>query len=314
MNRIQRILQDPKKYLSIDHIIKKSIAGRLFLFWMHISRVITDDRLYIKVFYLLAMGEKLDFNNPKTFTQKIQWLKLYNTDPQYARMVDKYEARQIINSKIGDDYLIPLYGVWKSYDDIEFNKLPNEFVLKTTHDSGTVIICNSKNIFKKELARKIITKSLKRNYFYKSREYPYKNAIPRVIAEKYMHDENQKKLDDYKFFCFSGVPKFLQVTKEIDGNKNVCYFDMNFSRLPFNTGKYKTNHSIFTKPFKFAEMIEIAKILSHDLIHVRIDLYFINDRIYFGEYTFHHNGGIIEFKPQKWNEIWGNLIKLPLQF
>ncbi len=254
------------------------------------------------------MHEKLDFKHPKTYTQKIQWLKLKNTNPLYSKMVDKYQVREIIKKELGEEYLIPLLGVWNSFAEINFEKLPEQFVLKTTHDSGTVIICKHKASFDKAYARKKLTRALKINYFYKSREYPYKNAIPRIIAEVYMHDENQTELTDYKFFCFNGEPRILQITANKGNEKMVCYFDMNFNPMPFYTGQSKADPGLFKKPFNFEKMVRLARQLSQNILHVRIDLYYINEKIYFGEFTFHHNGGIVKFSPPEWAEIIGDMI------
>lgn len=280
----------------------------MFLVWMKIARFIPSDKMYLKVFYRLSMHESLDLKNPKTYTQKIQWLKLHNIDPLFSRMVDKYQVREIIKEKLGESFLIPLYGAWNSFDEINFKKLPDQFVLKTTHDSGTVIICRDKKNFDNANARKKLTKSLNTNYFYKSREYPYKNAIPRIIAEQYMHDETQEELTDYKFFCFHGEPRILQITANFDGEKAVGYFDMDFYPMPFCTGQLKEDPKLFQKPGDFERMIKIAKKLSKNIVHVRIDLYYINGRIYFGEYTFHHNGGIVRFSQSEWNVIVGDMI------
>ncbi len=279
--------------------------------WISLSKWITSDVLFLKVYYFLKMREFLNIGNPKTYTQKIQWLKLHNTNSLYSMMVDKYQVREIIKDKLGEEYSIPLLGVWNSFDQIDFAQLPEQFVLKTTHDSGTVIICNNLSTFDKISAKRKLEKSLKRNYFYKSREYPYKFAIPRIIAEKYMHDETQTELTDYKFFCFQGVPEFLQITTINNGEKLVCYFDMEFNPMPFYTGTSKADPGLFHKPDDFEKMIEIARLLSQNIIHVRIDLYYINKRIYFGEYTFHNNGGIVNFSPSEWNNIIGEMIDLP---
>jgi hypothetical protein len=312
MGRINRILNDPGKYLSLDHILNNVIGGRLFLFWMRISKWIQNDEFYIRVFYRLAMKERLDLKNPVTYTQKIQWLKLHNTNPMYSRMVDKYAAKEMIAKAIGQQYVIPLLGVWDSFDAIDFSKMPNQFVLKTTHDSGNVIVCKDKKHFDIAKARKKLSKALKTNYFYKSREYPYKNAVPRIIAEKYMYDKIQEELTDFKFFCFHDEPRVLQISSHKGNTKKVSYYDMEFSRLHLATDLSGIDDAL-TKPDNFCEMIEIARRLSKGLIHVRIDLYSINGQIFFGEYTFHNSGGIVNFNPPEWNKILGDMIVLPVK-
>jgi hypothetical protein len=256
------------------------------------------------------MDETLKIHKPESYTQKIQLLKLLNTDPYYSILVDKYQVRTIVEKILGERYLIPLLGVWDNFEQIEFDRLPDRFVLKTTHDSGNVLICKSKATFDVGNARHRLDNALKLNYFYKSREYPYKNAIPRIIAEKYLSDNEQSELDDYKFFCFDGVVKFIEITKSKGNFKARGYFDINFKPLPFFDGN-ATKLDLPAPPLNSAEMIRIAETLSKGLLHVRIDLYNIHSQIYFGEFTFHHNGGIIHFHPTEWNKKIGDMINLP---
>lgn len=287
-----------------------SISSRLFLFWMKYSRFIPSDILYIKVFYRLSMHQKLNLENPILYTEKIQWLKLKNTKPLFSKMVDKFESREIVSEKIGINYLIPLIGVWNSINEINFDELPDKFVLKTTHDSGSYIVCRNKSQLNYNEVKKKLSKALKRNYFYRSREYPYKHATPRIIAEKYMYDETQLELNDYKFYCFHGVPKFVQITTGKGKTKNSVYYDMDFKPLPFTTSNWENSPEKIRRPEKFQEMIDVSRKLSNGLTHIRIDLYYINNRIYFGEYTFHSSGGIIRFNPPEWNRIIGNWVML----
>ena len=300
-----------KKKMTLNHIINVSLLGRLFPFWLRIARWIPSDRLYLKIFYRLAMGEALNLKNPKTYNQKIQWLKLYNTNPLYSKMVDKFQVRDIITEKLGSEYLIPLLDIWSCFEEIDFSKLPAQFVLKTTHDSGNVIVCKDKETFDFAKARKRLTKSLKTNYFYKSREYPYKYAVPRIIAEEYMYDVTQEELTDYKFFCFNGKPELLQITSSKGIKKYVNYYDIEFNPLDLATGSHTPNKELI-KPANYSDMLKIAELLSKDIIHVRIDLYSINNRVYFGEYTFHNSGGIVNFSPPEWNERLGDMIELPI--
>lgn len=310
MGRLGRIIRNPTKYLSVKYIINNVIGGRLFILWLNISPLISSDRLYIKVFYRLGMGKKLNLNNPRTFSEKLQWLKLHNTNPIFSRMVDKYSARKIVIEKIGREYLIPLIGVWDCYNDINFDNLPDEFVLKTTHDSGTVIICNNKVELDYLTTKVILNKSLKRNYFYKSREYPYKYAKPRIIAEKLLKDSREKNLIDYKFFCFAGKPTFLLVVTKEAGRKCNSWYDSEFNPLQINTG-FPSPAIPPLKPKNFSEMLIIAEKLSQGQPHIRIDLYNIQGKIYFGEFTFHHSGGVVKFNPPVWDKRLGELITLP---
>lgn len=272
---------------------------------------IVSDALYLKVYYRLMMREKLDLHNPKTFNQKTQWLKLHNKKERYTKMVDKYGVREIIKKEIGEEYLIPLLGVWNEFDDIDFSKLPDEFVLKTTHDSESLIICKDKSKLDIDSARKKFNKSLHSNYYYRGREYPYKNVPPRIICEEYMVDESGKELKDYKFFCFDGEPKFFFVGSNRFSGLKLAYYDMNLNRLPFNTGKYGKPDETVTKIESFDKMTEIARKLSEGIPFVRIDLYNITGKIYFGEFTFFHDGGISPFNPPEWDRKFGDLITLP---
>ena len=256
------------------------------------------------------MYEKLNLENPTSFTEKIQWLKLRNTNSLYSKMVDKYECRKIITKELGKEYLIPLIGVWDDAFKINFNELPEQFVLKTTHDSGSLIICKGKAMLDVKDTRRRLNKALRRNYFYKSREYPYKNAIPRIIGEKYMHDPEQEELNDYKFFCFDGEPKFVHVTTGKGKTKNSVFFDMNFNPLPFTVDNNLCSPDIINRPIAFDKMVEISRKLSKGLKHIRIDLYYINKKIYFGEFTFHNAGGIMRFSPPEWDNIIGEMLDI----
>jgi hypothetical protein len=259
----------------------------------------------------LAIGRKLNLHNPKTFTEKIQWLKLHNTDLLYAKMVDKYQVREIIASKIGEEYLVPLLGVYNSFDEIELEKLPNQFVLKTTHDSGTVCVCKDKSKFNLECYRNKFTTALSRNYFYLSREYPYKNAIPRIIAEEFLiTDTPELGLVDFKFFCFNGEPKFVMVVSESGLETHNDFFDLEFKPMEVKSGFSPKSELVILKPKNFEKMVQIAKMLAQSLIFIRIDLYNINGKICFGEFTFHHNGGLSKFSTLEEDINFGKLIKL----
>ena len=257
-------------------------------------------------------------DNPVSFQEKTQWLKLHNTDPLYSTLVDKYEVRKYVADRIGAEYLIPLLGVYDRFEDIDFDKLPNQFVLKTTHDSGSAVICKDKSSFDISKARKKINKSLKHNYFYKGREYPYKNAVPRIVAEKFMTDESchGEQLPDYKFFCFNGKPEMLYVAEGRFSKEGArfTFFDMDFNHLPiYEKGHIsETHHELAAKPSCFEEMKEIVNRLCFEIPFIRIDLYTINNKIYFGEYTFFQDGGIIDFTPDEWNYKLGEMIHLPI--
>lgn len=271
-----------------------------------------DDKAYLKLMYYLIFDKKLNLNNSKTFNEKLQWLKLYDRNPLYTKLVDKYEVRKYIAQTIGEEYLIPLIGVWDKFDDIDFSTLPNQFVLKCTHDSGGLVICKNKSKLDIEVARKKINKCLRRNYYYSGREWPYKDVKPRIVCEKYMVDESGVELKDYKFFCFDGEPKALFVATDRGIDTRFDYFDMDFNHLPFMQ-HYKNGVKKITKPKGFDKMVELAKKLSGSIPHVRVDFYDINGKVYFGELTFYHFSGFEKFEPEEYDEIFGKWIKLPLK-
>ena len=273
----------------------------------------TDER-YLKHLFKVRMGKKLDLKNPQTYNEKLQWLKLYDRKPEYTTMVDKYEVKKYVADKIGDEYIIPTLGVWDNFDDIDFEKLPNQFVLKCTHDSGGLVICKDKSKLDINAAKNKINKSLKQNYYYSGREWPYKNVKPRIIAEKYMVDEETNDLRDYKFFCFDGKAKMMYMASNRfnnDKETTMDYFDEDFNWLDINWGTKKSDIKP-SKPNNFEEMISIAERLSKDIPEVRIDLYYCNKQIYFGEITFFDGSGFNTIKPIEWDYKLGSYIKLPI--
>lgn len=268
------------------------------------------DRPYLQMMYYVNMGKKLNLKNPVGYNEKLNWLKLYDRKDIYSKMADKYEVRGIVKDKIGEEYLIPLLGVWDCSQDIDFDKLPNQFVLKCTHDSESVVICRDKSSFDRETAIKQLSAAMKINYYYNSREWVYKNIKPRIIAEKYMEDTVDGELRDYKFFCFQGVPKALFVATDRGiGKTKFDYFDLNFSHLDL-LQHYPNADKPIRKPVNFDKMIEFSKILSKDIPHVRVDFYDVNGKLYFGEITFYHFGGYMPFEPESWDKVFGDWLVL----
>lgn len=280
------------------------LSFRGYLKWL-------PDELFLKIIFRLKMGYRLDLNNPKTFNEKIQWLKLYDRNPLYTSLVDKYEVRQFVKEKIGEEYLIPLLGVWDNFDDIDFEALPNQFVLKCTHDSGGLVICKDKSKLDITKAKKKINSCLKRNYYWVLREWPYKNVKPRIIAEKYMEDEPGKGLKDYKFFCFDGIVKamFVATDREVHQTK-FDFFDADFNHLPFKQ-HYPNNVKIdLVKPMSFEQMKKLASELTAGFPHCRADFYDVGGKVYFGELTFSHFSGLEPMEPMEWDEKFGEMIHL----
>ena len=295
----------------ITYLLTPRLIGSYIL--RHFMSTFFNDRTHITLEYLFEVGKKLPIESPKTFNEKLQWLKLNDIHPEYTQMVDKVAAKDYVASIIGEKYIIPTLGVWNYWEEIDFNKLPEKFVLKTTHDSGGVAVCKDKSGRTLREAKKKICKSLKHNYFYEHREYPYRNVPPKIIAEKYMVDESGFELKDYKVFCFNGVPRIVQV----DYDRFVCHkrnlYDTEWNRLPF-TLKFPTDWNVeFPRPENFDKMLEIASKLSQGVPFVRVDLYNINGDVYFGELTFFHGSGFEKFTPEEWDLKLGNWIKINVQ-
>lgn len=270
------------------------------------------DSLYLRVLYFHIFRKPLNLKYPKTFNEKLQWLKLYDRNPIYTKMVDKYEVRKYIKNIIGDEYLIPLIGVWDDVNDIDFDLLPNQFVLKCTHDSGSVYICNDKKNFDIDKVKQDINKHLKKNFYYVGREWPYKNVTPRIICEKYMEDSLTKELRDYKFFCFNGYVDNVMICLDRHINDPKFYFfNKKWELLRLNIrGKEAPKDFTIPKPDCIDKMFEIASELSKNIPFVRIDLYECNGCIYFGEFTFYPQGGYdINLLPET-DLYFGNLITL----
>lgn len=272
---------------------------------------IIPDALYLQLRYRRVFHRHLNLKNPKTFNEKLQWLKLYDRKPEYTRMVDKYEAKQYVAERIGEQYIIPTLGVWDSFDEIDFDSLPDQFVLKCTHDSGGLVICRNKKELNSENAKRIISNSLKNNYFYAKREWPYKNVKPRIIAEKFMEDAADDALTDYKFFCFNGKAKIMYISRDHGKNPRTDFFDMEFNHLPIQV-RDPNAEIVPQKPEQFEQMRELAEILSHGIAHLRVDFYLIDGKVYVGELTFYHMSGFSKVKPEEWNEIMGEWIDLTI--
>lgn len=272
--------------------------------------ILLSDKLFLKLKFRIYMGKKLNLRNPKSYSEKLQWLKLYDRKPEYSDMVDKVEAKKVVSNLIGEQYIIPTLGIWDKFEDIDFTQLPNQFVLKTTHDSGGVVICKDKSKLDIKSTKSKIESSLKNNYFKYGREWPYKNIKSRILAEEFMIDESGVELKDYKFFCFDGEPKAMFIASDRPHDTRFDFFDMDFNHLPFTQG-YENAIREIQKPKSFDLMIELSKKLSKGIPQVRVDLYDINGSVYFGEMTFSHFGGMVPFVPEKWDYNFGEWIKLP---
>lgn len=303
MNKITKFFH----YIVHDRRVLKSI------FLHKCAKLYRSDKKYLRRLFKLNMGKELNLDNPQTFSEKLQWLKLYDRKPEYTQMVDKVEAKNYVARIVGDEYIIPTIGVWDRVEDIDWDTLPNQFVLKCTHDSGGIVICSDKSKLNTKAAIAKLKKGLRKNYYYRNREWPYKNVKPRIIAEQYMVDESGYELKDYKWFCFDGEPKALFIATD-RGTENeetkFDFFDAEFNHLPFTNGHPNAKREI-KKPEGFEQMKKLAAQLSNGCPHLRVDFYDINGKIYFGELTFYHWSGMMPFEPEEWDYTFGSWIKLP---
>lgn len=302
-------------------IIKKIICllplKKIYILIERICSIIPDD-IYIKMIYRFRVRKKLNLDNPQTYNEKLNWLKLYNQKAEYTRMVDKYAVKEYVAQVIGEQYVIPTLGVWDKFEDIDFCKLPNRFVLKCTHDSSGIIICRDKFKLDLKKTKNKIKTSLKRDYFLGSREWPYKNVPRRIIVEEYMEEiedcnkeDDKKMLDVYKIFCFSGKPELFQVVQNDKTDfESIDYFDTSWNKLDLRQN-FPNSDVTLSKPEKIDEMIDVAKKLSQGIPFVRIDLYQINKRVYFSEMTFFSDAGFAKFEPEEWDYKLGQMINLP---
>lgn len=303
MNSLNYYLKNPKQI----------IIGALYRFgtWL-------PDRLYLKCLFRLMMGYKLDLKNPKTFAEKCQWLKLYDRQPIYHQMVDKYEAKKLVASLIGEEYVIPTYGVWDSVDEIDWDSLPDKFVIKPTHGGGShgIVVCRDKSNFDLAIAKKKLSEEMCFNEIYERlREWTYKGIKPRIIAEQLLDDGIHPYPIDYKIMCFNGIPKCFYVNAGRGGDKiRDTFFDTEGKLIDdlYLEGYEWDYDSIPEIPQSFNKMLEVAGVLSKDCPHMRVDLYELDGKIYFGEFTFAEESGFAVFNPDYWNRRFGDWIKLPM--
>lgn len=301
-NAIESLLHNPRHFV--------------FALFRRVPWLIPNDKLYLKIYYWLDTGEKLNLDNPVTFNEKLQWLKLYNRNPRYTMMVDKYKVKEYVAGIIGTEYVIPTIAVWPSPNEVEWDKLPDRFVIKTNHDGGCngIVICKDKKQLNVADALKELKRSFRRSSYLIGREWPYKDVDKVVFAEKYMEDTQTKELRDYKFFCFDGEVRAMYVASERNNNKEKArfdYFDADFHHLNLTQGSHKNSDFRIDKPNSFELMKKLAEKLSAGVPHVRVDFYEVDGHPYFGEFTFFHLGGTGVFYPKDVDVKWGEWIKLP---
>ena len=291
--------------------MKKNIFKKIWNYFIDIGILrFINDKKYLTILYKKKSHRRLNLDNPKRFTEKLQWLKLNYRKDIFSTMVDKYKVKEYISNTIGKEYTIPTLGVYDKFSEIDFNKLPNQFVIKCSHDSGSVVVVRNKEDINYKKLKTYFNLVMKRNFYYRFREWPYKSVKPRILIEKFMVDDNSDALTDYKFFCFNGVPKVMYISKDNSSDARTDFFDMEFNHLDL---RFKDPNAdvMPEKPKQFETMKQIAKKLSKDMPFVRVDFYVINEKIYFGEMTFYHLGGFFDFHPDEWDYKFGEWLKLP---
>lgn len=300
MNDFQKILKNPYRIFA-------SLASKGKLIWM-------KDSLAIKLIYRGEMNRPLNLKNPETFNEKLQWLKLYDRNPIYTELVDKHAVRKYIKEWIGEEYLIPEINVWDRLEDVDFELLPNEFVMKCTHDSGSAFVCRDKRYIDKNAIINKLAVRMVRSQYWSGMEWPYKNVKPRIIAEQFMSDGSLMGLRDYKFYCFNGEAQFLYISEGLENHETafISFFDLQGKMLPFHRSDYRVFRSEPKMPSKFSEMITIVDKCAKKIgaTFVRVDLYQINNKIYFSEFTFTPVGGYMKFVPEMYDKKIGDLLRL----
>ncbi len=301
INKVKAFMKHPEYLIT-------SPAAKGYLDWV-------PDELYLKILFRVILKEKCNLKNPVSYNEKMQWLKLNDRKPEYSRMVDKYEVRSFIAETVGDEYLIPCYGVYESFDEIDFSQLPEQFVLKCTHDSGSVVICKDKKNFDIENARAVLTKAMKKRYFSTYREWPYKNVQPRIIIEKYISVEGQEDLIDYKIMCFNGIAKLVEIHADrfTGGRHSQTFYDMDWNKLDIAQDKFMPAEKPLERPANLDKIVELSEKIAKNMYHARVDWYLLEDKIYFGEITFFNSSGLVPYCDKKDDLFMGSLLDLNLR-
>lgn len=270
------------------------------------------DRIHLSLMYRAHLGKRLNLSNPQTYNEKLQWLKLYDRKHEYTQMADKYAAKQWVACAIGGQYVIPALGKWKSANEINLQELPNQFVLKTNHDSGGVVICRDKNSFDFEKAKKFLSKHLKSSYFPYGREWPYKNIEPCVFAEEYLPSElGGSDVPDFKILCFDGSPKYIELHQNRSTRHTQDWYDAAWNLLDINQDYAVCTGKEYPKPVLLDKMLELSSKLSCGIPHLRVDWFVSNGRLYLGELTFFDGSGFVGFNSYKDDLMLGECIRLP---
>lgn len=302
LTKIMKNNKDMLPQLVVDNLTRKQMLN-----WM-------PDKAFLKLRYRTFFHKKLNLKDPKTFNEKLQWIKLYDRKPEYIEMVDKLAVKDYVAQRLGEEYIVPTLGAWDRVEDIDFDALPEQFVLKCNHDSGSVVICRDRKSFDFAKAKEKLQRKLASDLFWYGREWPYKNVKPCIMAEAYMEDENQKAgLTDYKFYCFDGEPKFLYVSKGLENHAtaSISFLHMDWTMAPFRRMDYAPLDAAPEKPKHYDQMVEFARQLSRGIPFLRVDFYEIHGKLYFSELTFFPSSGFTPFVPEEWDEIIGGWFTLP---
>lgn len=270
------------------------------------------DKIFIELLYFHKMGETLDLTNPHSFTEKIQWLKLYDKKDIYTIMADKYAVKEYVLQKTGANIAIPTIGIFKNFDDVPFNLLPNSFVIKCTHDWNSVIICHNKSDLNLEEVKSKINNALKKNHYYHSLEWAYKNITPQIIIEPFLSNDGVTAPIDYRVYCFNGIPQFIHLTIDKFNNRKALFLDTNWKICNIQRDGLSSYPGLVDKPSQLNIMLEVASKVSSDIPFLRVDFYIVNERLFIGECTFYPAEGFRAFIPSSLNIKIGELIDLPL--
>lgn len=300
MVKLKTFIKNPEYFIT-------SPASKGWLDWL-------PDDIYLKILYYIKMGKKLNLKNPIGYNEKLQWIKLYDRKPEYSRLVDKYEVRGFVEDKIGKEYLVDCFGVWEDTADIPISELPEKFVLKCTHDSGSVEICNYRKKFNFKTALERLSLAMKRDYYKTYREWPYKAVQPRIIAEQYLEADKNGDLQDYKVMCFSGEALFVEFHENrfINGKEHTqTFYDRDWNMLDLRQKGIGASLIKAPKPEHLDKILSLSEQLSKNICHTRIDWYISENKIYFGEITFFDGSGFYAFETEEMERYMGSLIKLP---
>lgn len=300
--KLRRLLRDPYYEVGKEMLAK------------HPS--LMSDKWWTSVVWKEEMGYELDWNHPCTFNEKLQWLKIHDHNPLYTRLVDKIEVKKWVAERIGEEYIIPTLAVWERAEDIDITNLPDKFVLKCNHDSGSTVICYDNGRFDLEEAKRKLGRALRCNYYNDSREWPYKHVTPKILAEQYIEPSTGVDLPDYKFFVFDGKARYLFVATDRQSETEETkfdFFDIKFNHLNITNGHSNSLPVIPPKPCNYDLMVELAEKLCAEIPHVRCDFYEVDGKVYFGEMTFYHWSGFVPFNPHSFDVQMGELLKLPIK-